>query len=123
MLKRDSGISALFRNPPQRTMKTDNKPITWLQFNNLIPIVTSLIIMTLAFAKLQSDIALLNQKVDNITYNLCAEFNKYTNSSGKNQILMMNDYNGRSWTHPAGRYCFEQTINQNLYLKPVPLMR
>ena len=63
------------------------------------------------------------QKVDNITYNLCAEFNKYTNSSGKNQILMMNDYNGRSWTHPAGRYCFEQTINQNLYLKPVPLMR
>ena len=44
----------------------NNKPITWLTFNNIFPIITSLVIMTLAFAKLQSDIALLNQKVDTV---------------------------------------------------------
>lgn len=44
----------------------NNKPITWLTFNNISPIITSLVIMTLAFAKLQSDIALLNQKVDTV---------------------------------------------------------
>ena len=44
----------------------NEKPITWFQFNNIFPIITSLVIMTLAFAKLQSDIALLNQKVDTV---------------------------------------------------------
>jgi len=44
----------------------ENKPITWITFNNIFPIITSLVIMTLAFAKLQLDIALLNQKVDTV---------------------------------------------------------
>ena len=41
-----------------------NGAITWLQVNNLIPIVTSFIIMALSWSSLSSKIDLLNQKVD-----------------------------------------------------------
>ncbi len=55
------------------------------------------------------------QKTSEKTYNLCAEFNKDTNSSNVNPILMMNEYGAGSWNHPAGRYCFKKTINPNMY--------
>jgi type II secretory pathway pseudopilin PulG len=55
------------------------------------------------------------------TYNLCAEFNK---DSKDNIASRMKTYpvENASWTHPAGRYCFEETISaQNPYLKPTPI--
>ncbi len=58
------------------------------------------------------------KKINDTTYNLCAEFNKDTNSFRDNPVLMVNDYGGRSWTHPAGHYCFSKTINPNTYTKP-----
>ncbi|MFA6353735.1 MAG: DUF5671 domain-containing protein [Candidatus Paceibacterota bacterium] len=54
------------------------------------------------------------QKTGNLTYNLCAEFNKESND--KNNF---NTYSSKSWTHPAGHYCFSETINPNIYSKPV----
>ncbi len=48
------------------------------------------------------------------TYNLCAEFNKESND--KNNI---NIYSLKSWSHPAGYYCFSENINSNIYSKPV----
>ncbi|OGI68405.1 hypothetical protein A2738_00760 [Candidatus Nomurabacteria bacterium RIFCSPHIGHO2_01_FULL_42_15] len=67
------------------------------------------------------------QKTSETTYNLCAEFNKSSNneeSNGKTMTAPIRDpYNSRSWVHPAGHYCFEQTINPDTYryTKPVPI--
>ncbi len=49
-------------------------------------------------------------------YNICADFNKDSKQSGYGQT-----YPQGSWTHPAGRYCFAQTINPNTYAKPMPV--
>lgn len=57
----------------------NNKPITFLTFNNLFPIITSIVLMTLAFGKLQSDIALLNQKVDTVIARQEEILKKYAN--------------------------------------------
>ena len=57
------------------------------------------------------------QKINNTTYNLCAEFNKA--SDGANQLTQPNPDN-KSWKHSAGRYCFVQTINPNIYSYPNP---
>lgn len=62
-------------------------------------------------------------KTGDATYNLCAEFNKASDDKkyGNRSIAPMYYYDGRgtSWTHPAGRYCFAQTVNPNMYVKPM----
>lgn len=47
-------------------MTMDNKPITWFQVNNLVPIIFMIIAMVMAFGTLKSDVALLSQKQDTI---------------------------------------------------------
>ena len=57
--------------------------------------------------------------VDKTTYKLCAEFNKDSYGTEMNKPY----YPENLWNHPAGHYCFEQTINPNTYSnypKPVP---
>jgi len=49
--------------------KKSNGAITWLQINNLIPVITSAIIITLSWASLSVQIELLNQKVDSLISN------------------------------------------------------
>ncbi len=45
------------------------------------------------------------------TYELCAEFNKASlNSDGNTRPVGYT-----TWNHPAGKYCFPQTINPNMY--------
>lgn len=59
------------------------------------------------------------KKTGNLAYEVCAEFN--TESKDKNSSLSMPYlYGSTTWVHPAGRYCFSQTINPNTYSKPVP---
>lgn len=66
------------------------------------------------------------------TYNLCAEFNKASDdkkvANSKRHIIYPMDYDGYngniSWVHPAGQYCFKETVNpNNIYPKPIPTMR
>lgn len=45
-------------------IKTEKNPITWLQINNILPIVFSLITVALSFAALNTHIMLIDQKVD-----------------------------------------------------------
>ena len=59
-------------------------------------------------------------KTGDTTYDLCAEFNKVSGSADK-AIFATPPYGSASWTHSAGHYCFAQTINPNMYSKPVPL--
>lgn len=61
-------------------------------------------------------------KTTDTTYNLCAEFNKATKDNGNMAIPSYYPYGTTSWTHPAGHYCFAETINPNAYpySKPVP---
>lgn len=59
-------------------------------------------------------------KTGSTTYNLCAEFNKASNDQG-NLAYSVSPYGNVSWIHPAGYYCFTQTINPNTYSKPVPI--
>jgi len=49
------------------------------------------------------------KKTGDLTYELCAEFNK---ASPNNPT-----YNIDLWLHPAGRHCFIQTINHRIYIR------
>ncbi|MES3004723.1 MAG: DUF5671 domain-containing protein [Patescibacteria group bacterium] len=58
-------------------------------------------------------------KTGDLTYSLCAEFNlpsdpKMESISAPRDMYY---YGGISGVHPAGRHCFEQTINPNTYSK------
>lgn len=66
------------------------------------------------------------EKATDTTYKLCAEFNKASdekNFRNRSNYPSYSSYDGinTSWIHPAGRYCFNQTINLNLYRKPLPV--
>ena len=41
-------------------------PITWLQFNNIVPIITTAIVLALSWGTLTARLSLIEQKVDNI---------------------------------------------------------
>lgn len=56
-----------------------------------------------------------NKKADK-NYSLCAEFNKASNDTSK-MYATPYPYGSGTWTHPAGRYCFERTIDKSLYLE------
>jgi hypothetical protein len=59
------------------------------------------------------------QKVNETTYNLCAVFNKASSDANLN-----NNYSypyGSSWVHPAGQFCFSESVRpNNVYPKPMP---
>lgn len=59
------------------------------------------------------------EKTGNTTYDLCAEFNKELTKANYGTEPMM--YGGNTWMHGIGRFCFAQTINPNIYSKPVPV--
>ncbi len=54
------------------------------------------------------------------TYQICAVFNKASDEAELSAARTY-PYGGVSWAHPAGRHCFTQTINPNMYpgVKPV----
>ncbi len=54
------------------------------------------------------------EKIDEKSYNLCAVFNKETKNENSQFVG-----GEMSWNHPAGHYCFKDTINSNLYSKPI----
>ncbi|MFA6257963.1 MAG: DUF5671 domain-containing protein [Candidatus Paceibacterota bacterium] len=58
------------------------------------------------------------QKTGNLTYNLCAEFNKDSKDNGN---VSFDTFGNLSWAHPVGYYCFSKTINPNLFSKPIPV--
>lgn len=62
------------------------------------------------------------QKTGETTYDLCAEFNKASNDN-RNIARPVSPFGDFSWTHPAGRYCFKETINPRdfPFLKQVPI--
>ncbi|MFH1201236.1 MAG: DUF5671 domain-containing protein [bacterium] len=55
------------------------------------------------------------KNIKETTYNLCAEFNKELKGNSTWNVI------GNQWQHPIGQYCFTQTINPNLYFKPLPV--
>jgi hypothetical protein len=56
-------------------------------------------------------------KTGNTTYDICAEFNKASpEATSPNVYARPIGY--ISWTHPAGHYCFNETINPNTYPFP-----
>jgi hypothetical protein len=54
-------------------------------------------------------------------YQLCAEFNKATDQSQYNGVVYPNQ-TGATWSHPAGRYCFTESIPVSLYPQ-VPIVK
>jgi hypothetical protein len=54
------------------------------------------------------------RKTGNLSYELCATFNKTTKGMEEETNISALS-RGTSWNHPAGQYCFTQTINPNLY--------
>jgi hypothetical protein len=62
-------------------------------------------------------------KTGNTTYNLCADFNKASNDNN-NIARPVGSFGDQSWIHPAGRYCFQETVNLNMfpYPKAIPVV-
>ncbi|MSU45009.1 MAG: hypothetical protein EXS47_00030 [Candidatus Zambryskibacteria bacterium] len=60
---------------------------------------------------------------DALNYSLCAEFNKASDSRmdklGSTAVMYPYGGPGIFGAHPAGRYCFEQKINPNMFAKPL----
>ncbi|MEQ1500117.1 MAG: DUF5671 domain-containing protein [Parcubacteria group bacterium] len=56
-------------------------------------------------------------KTGNTTYEVCAEFNKSTDTRNGNNAVSY-PYQDTTWTHPAGAYCFQQKINPSLFPNP-----
>ncbi len=54
------------------------------------------------------------EKTGNTTYKLCADFNKATKDATSPNVYAR-PVGYQSWNHDAGRYCFNQTINSNIY--------
>lgn len=56
-------------------------------------------------------------KTGNLTYEVCAEFNKASNEKSSYPTIQIQMYpnNGGTWIHPIGRYCFPQTIIPSNY--------
>ncbi|HEY0220665.1 MAG TPA: DUF5671 domain-containing protein [Candidatus Paceibacterota bacterium] len=62
-------------------------------------------------------------KTGETSYKICADFNrKSTNERGGNSLAypMYGGDGFTTWDHEAGRHCFDQKINPNLYSKPIP---
>ena len=59
-----------------------------------------------------------HEKVSETSYRLCAEFNKSSKDEAKSTVAY--PMAGISWTHPAGRHCFEQSVTPSAFLKPAP---
>jgi hypothetical protein len=47
-------------------MKDKNNTLTWLQINNLLPIITSVILIALSWGALNTRLAVLENKMDNM---------------------------------------------------------
>lgn len=52
-------------------------------------------------------------KTNDLNYSLCATFNKDSKEANASQAYPY--YGEVNWTHPAGRYCFSQKINPQMY--------
>jgi hypothetical protein len=53
-------------------------------------------------------------KTNELTYMLCAEFNKESEESEQSYYDYYG-YDDTNWTHPAGKYCFTETVEKSLY--------
>jgi len=64
------------------------------------------------------------EKVSDTTYNLCANFNKASDEKKSNTRMdysyIKYQFGTTSWNHGEGRYCFKQTVNPEIYSKPIP---
>ena len=61
------------------------------------------------------------KKLSSTSYELCADFNKESSKNAELSQAKPYPYEGGSWVHQAGRFCFERDINPNLYSKPLPV--
>lgn len=68
----------------------------------------------------ETGVAYEYEKTGELTFSLCANF---TTERTDDPLLRGKYPEGdmsESWAHPAGRACFDRTINPNLYAKPLP---
>jgi len=52
---------------------------------------------------------------NNLSFKLCAEFNKATNTKDSTNYPIYPEQYLENWDHPAGYYCFERIIDKQLY--------
>ncbi len=135
------GFSVLGSPFTQRQIKYDeqkvndlqninNQLLNYYQKNGILPSRLS-DLATLQYSQIPMDSQtnqpyeyfLLNQSTK--SYQVCATFNKASNDKNTPMLMkpMMYPYDGStgnpSWTHPAGRYCFSESIPVNQYA-PIP---
>lgn len=60
-------------------MPKNEKYISWMTFNNIFPVVTSAVLITISFLALQTKVELLNQKVDMVLARQEEILKKYAN--------------------------------------------
>jgi hypothetical protein len=128
------GFSVLGSPRTQRLMKYDEAKINDLM--NLNTAIQNYYSINNALPKVPSDLATFNYGIslvdaqnqkpyeyvvkDKTHYDICAEFN-IASPDAKSPNVYARPVGYTTWTHSAGRYCFEQVINPSLYpgVKPV----
>ncbi len=104
-------------------MNINNEVTNYYSMNGKLP--QSLADLSLnyyiAFNDSQTEKPYEYEKTGNLTYNLCAEFNKDSFNYDHAKMTKSYPYADISWVHKIGRHCFNQTINPNIYSKPVPM--
>jgi len=67
----------------------------------------------------QTNVPYEYKKITDVQYEVCAVFNKPSNNHFNPSDARM--YGVVSWEHTEGRNCFVQTVNPNMYSKPIPV--
>jgi len=60
------------------------------------------------------------QKLSESSYQLCADFNRASQTSDTNSSYPMRVGTNISWNHPAGHYCFTEKVNV-MQAQPIPV--
>lgn len=131
------GFAVLGSPRTQQLIKYDQQKVTdlqningqiqyYYQTKNILPTKLSDLANSNTYYTVPTDSQSQNSyeytKTGNVSYEICATFNKES-ASQKGGYLAQPVYGGSGptyWNHPAGGYCFAQTINPNLYQKGVP---
>jgi hypothetical protein len=66
----------------------------------------------------QTNTEYIYQKTGNLSFKLCADFNRESKANGQNESIAMPigfDARNANWQHGAGEVCFDRTIDPDLY--------
>ncbi len=129
------GFAVLGSPRTQQLLKYDEQKVSdlqninsdiqsYYQQKNVLPLEIIDLVQNSSYMTVPAVDAQTNQpyeyiKMSDTSYELCAVFNK---ASDINNTMVAQYSYGQTWNHPAGRYCFLETLTPPQYPAPKPAM-